>query len=500
MAQFNEYIADGFCRVFTFRFAAFDRSDLQVSFDGVPQTAGWLPFGLGGGNGGAIEFAATPASGTVIRITRIEIPPQVPFLLRDENLADIQNKPLARTNLGVYSTTQTDDAIGSAAGAVTASSLQKAANLSDVADVAQARTNLGVPAAADTYSKAQTDAGINAAAASVTASSLQKAANLSDVADVVLARTNLGVPAAADTYTKTQTDAGINAAAASVTASSLQKAANFSDLANVAQARTNLGLVIGTDVQAHDADLDWLSANLTAAGKALLDDADAAAQLATLDAAAANHTHTTTDIPDLTEAVQDVVGAIIVSTGGTYNDESGAITLPAGHTETVSSGTLTGSSVILTTALQPGFDYILDIRGMRLGNAYNQVLLHVATAGPTWQTTNYSSYYMHCYDNGGTEATGAYNNTTGVMIGYSSGTPETDAADMRIVIPNPAESSRLKLISLSGTSYRNISPALAWHRGAGTWNSNASVVGLRVTAGASTFTAGTWRLLREKLS
>lgn len=48
-------------------------------------------------------------------------------------------------------------------------------------------------------------------------------------------------------------------------------------------ARTNLGLVIGTDVQAWDADLDSLaSVGLTAAGLALLDDANAAAQRTTL--------------------------------------------------------------------------------------------------------------------------------------------------------------------------------------------------------------------------
>jgi len=50
----------------------------------------------------------------------------------------------------------------------------------------------------------------------------------------------------------------------------------------VSGARTNLGLAIGSNVQAWDTDLDWVAANITAAGKALLDDADAAAQRTTL--------------------------------------------------------------------------------------------------------------------------------------------------------------------------------------------------------------------------
>jgi hypothetical protein len=50
-----------------------------------------------------------------------------------------------------------------------------------------------------------------------------------------------------------------------------------------AGARTNLGLVIGTDVQAYNANLATLAAtSVTAAGTALLDDADAAAQRTTL--------------------------------------------------------------------------------------------------------------------------------------------------------------------------------------------------------------------------
>lgn len=47
-------------------------------------------------------------------------------------------------------------------------------------------------------------------------------------------------------------------------------------------ARTNLGLVIGTDVQAYDADLSTLAANITAFGHSLVDDANASAARTTL--------------------------------------------------------------------------------------------------------------------------------------------------------------------------------------------------------------------------
>jgi hypothetical protein len=87
-----------------------------------------------------------------------------------------------------------------------------------------------------------------------------------------------------------------------VAADILQPDNNLSDLTNAATARTNLGLAIGTDVQAYDAGLQSIAGlttsadqmiyttaadtyavtTLTAAGRAILDDADASAQRTTL--------------------------------------------------------------------------------------------------------------------------------------------------------------------------------------------------------------------------
>jgi thiamine pyrophosphokinase len=132
-----------------------------------------------------------------------------------------------------------------------------------------------------------------------------------DDADASAARTTLGLANGATTtisaFALTMLD-DADAAAVRTTigvglgTGDLVAANNLSDVANASTARTNLGLAIGTNVQAYDAGLQSIAGltteadrgiyttasdtyavyTLTSAGRAILDDADAAAQRTTL--------------------------------------------------------------------------------------------------------------------------------------------------------------------------------------------------------------------------
>lgn len=136
-----------------------------------------------------------------------------------------------------------------------------------------------------------------------------------------------------------------------VVAGELLAANNLSDLVDPSAARTSLGLVIGTHVQAFDAELAAIAGLTSAADKGVyftgagtaatfdlssfartfLDDGDAATVRATLGAAAASHTHGAADIVsgDLATArMQTNAVAAINAGGGTVN--SATVTIDGG--------------------------------------------------------------------------------------------------------------------------------------------------------------------------
>ena len=100
------------------------------------------------------------------------------FSKKSANLSDLADKAASRTNLSVYSKSETD--------ANDALALKKASNLSDLANKETSRSNLSVYSKSEVDSKHELD--------------LKKAENLSDLADTGQARANLDVPQKRDLF------------------------------------------------------------------------------------------------------------------------------------------------------------------------------------------------------------------------------------------------------------------------------------------------------------
>ena len=73
--------------------------------------------------------------------------------------------------------------------------------------------------------------------------------------------------------------------------------------------------------------------------------------------AGVSHTHISGDITDWQEGVQDVVGAMVVAAGGTYNDTNGTVTFPGGGGST--NLTVSSNSTTFTVLSDTGTDAVI---------------------------------------------------------------------------------------------------------------------------------------------
>lgn len=251
----HEYTANGAVTLFPFSFAIDAASDIEVMIDNIEQSLGFVVRGAGGNDGGSVLFDAAPATGAMITLR----------------------------HRGRVSVSPLDTASGHLADKLVAGDGVTLTALSD----ADGRHRLVVAAAApptDIYLKK------DATAEEIAAFLVEYGVATDTLANVApeTGRNRLEVLSGQqsdDRYVK-KTPTGTEAEALR-TAYEVAK----TDLSNV-DPQTALNRI---GAQAHDADLDWLSTNITPAGKALLDDADAAAQRTTLGVYATSDVFTKTE-------------------------------------------------------------------------------------------------------------------------------------------------------------------------------------------------------------
>lgn len=156
---------------------------------------------------------------------------------------------------------------------------------------------------------------------------------------------------------------------------------NLNSVLDKTVARTNLGLAIGTNVQAYSANLDeYAAVNPTAAGLALLDDVDAAAQRATLGLgsiatqAASNVAITGGSISGITDlAVADGGTGASTASGARTNLGLGTIATQNADNVAITGGTVNGTSVGATTPSTGSFTSLTDSGNLTFTGTGNRI-------------------------------------------------------------------------------------------------------------------------------
>lgn len=92
-----QFVADGVVRRFSFAFPVYSAGDLLLYLDAAPHASGFMLEGLGDPAGGAVQFDAAPAAGTIITIERrVTLDRQADFLESGPLAAKSLNEQLNR--------------------------------------------------------------------------------------------------------------------------------------------------------------------------------------------------------------------------------------------------------------------------------------------------------------------------------------------------------------------------------------------------------------------
>ncbi len=267
---------------------------------------------------------------------------------------------------------------------------------------------------------------------------------------------------------------------------------NLSDLVNAATSRTNLGVAIGSDVQAYDAGLSSIAGlttaadkmiyttasdtyavtDLTAAGRALLDDANAAAQRTTLGLGTAAVAGLLDEDNMASDSATDVPSQQSVKA---YVDaQVGGLTIP-----TTATATTSGASIDLTGISSSAKQIVILGNGVS-SSGTSEWILQLGDSGG-FETTGYT-----CQGARPTTDTTTVLSTTGLGV-YRGATSGSFTFNFRVVLTRYEGSSNQW--HMESTAWR-VGGALGMSNGEKSLSGTLTQIRFTTVGGTDTFDAG----------